>query len=423
MHGVNIESSCDEGMMKVKKYSSSSEKISNCIISVSFILLCVVLCATIAPARLKEISDAASIGTFAKDFSSDFESKINTEFHWKNYFVDINGFFHRLFLQREMNDVVLLKNGHEHITMEDRSDEGIAINADSLKAFSDWLDDKGISFFWCQVPQKLDEENDQLPAGLNDYSNRIADIFINDLRERNVNYLDLRECIEKDGVDRYSLFLSTEHHWKPQGGFYAFQKMCDYMRDNFGEEIPEYVTDIENYDIETHKKGSLGYYGQRVGWMFGGFDDFDLIYPKWETHQSSWAPHKDLLREGSFYDAIFYTEYLDYPWRERGLYGTYIGGDWPLVVHESDTAPIDKTVMILIDSYGTIPESFLTLAYKNVIGVDLRWVLRNNMGKTTAEFVEEYKPDIVIVSFNPNQIGDPESEQFQYGIEQVTEEP
>lgn len=391
--------------------------ISNNIISALFLIGISSVFISIAPTKLSELINGIKNGELTTEYSGQYEISLNESFPQKNYFVDINGLFHRLALQREMNEVLLLSNGHEEIPIVNVTDEGIASNADSLKEFSEWLDNRGIDFLYVQVPHKIDVENNLLPSGRTDYSNRIADTFMEDLETRGVNHLDLREEIKKDNIDLYSLYLKTEHHWSPEGGFYAFQEICNVLRTQFGEDIPEYVTDINNYTVETYENGSLGHYGQRTGWMFGGFDNFSLIYPAWETHQNSYAPHKDLYREGRFYDAIFYTEYLDVNWRDRGLYGTYIGGDWPLVIHHSDTAPIDKTVMILIDSYGTIPESFLTTAYQNVIGVDLRWVLRNQMGKTTVDFVEEYQPDIVIIAFNPNQIGYPDSEQFQYGLE------
>lgn len=394
-----------------------NRKIANNIISAWFLLMIALIFASIVPTKIPEFVDTIKNRGITTEYSGQYESSINNSFPLKNYFVDINGLFHRMVLQREMNKVLLLSNGHEEIPIVDVTDEGIAANADSMQQFSQWLENRGINFLYCQVPRKIDVDNNLLPSGKVDYSNRIADAFLEDLEIRGVNHLDLREKVKEDNVDLYSLFLKTDHHWTPEGGFYAFQKICDELRTRFGEEIPEYVTDIRNYTIETYEGSSLGYNGQRTGWMFGGFDDFSLIYPAWETRQNSYAPHKDLYREGSFYDAVFYTEYLDNNWRERNLYGTYIGGDWPLVIHHSETAPIDKTVMILIDSYGTIPESFLTTAYKNVIGVDLRWVLLNQLGKTTVEFVEEYKPDIVIIAFNPNQIGYPESEQFQYGLE------
>ncbi len=391
-------------------------KISNSFIAVLFCLVCFILCYKIlisGRSDLYEIIKHKENGSI----TDEFESKINSTFPMKDYFVDINGLFHRMALQREMNKVILLSNGMETEPVPNVEDSGIMANVASVKGLSDWLAKKDIDFLYCQVPWKIDDENNLLPAGVTDYSNRIADVFLEGLEAEGVDNLDLRKCMRDDGIDRYDMFLVTEHHWSPEGGFYAFQKICDHLRERYGEDIPDYVTEAENYEHETYENGSLGYYANRTGWMFAGFDDFTLIYPKWETRQSSWAPHKELFREGSFYDAIFYTEYLEKKWRERGLYATYIGGDWPVVVHHSETAPVDKNVMILIDSFGTIPESFLTTVYKNVIGLDLRWVLRNNIGKTTAEFVEEYDPNIVIIMFNPNQIGSQESEQFQYGIE------
>ena len=99
------------------------------------------------------------------------------------------------------------------------------------------------------------------------------------------------------------------------------------------------------------------------------------------------------------------------------MYGMYIGGDFPLVLHKSETAKNDGTVMLFIDSFGTMVESYLTTAYQNVIAVDLRWILRNQMNVTAKELVEEYDPSNVIIMFNPNQLGYAESEQFRYGLE------
>lgn len=394
-----------------------SRIISNYIISALFLLGIALGFILITPIELSELLFEIKNGEITIEYLGQLESTLNNDFPNKNLFVDINGAFHRLTLQREMNGVLLLSNGHEEMPIDDMTDEGIAANADSMKQFSEWLENRDIDFLYCQWPHKIDADNNPLPSGRTDYSNRIADVFIEDLEDRGVHHLDLRDKIKEDQIDQYSLFLKTEHHWTPEGGFYAFQKICDELRTRFGEEIPEYVTDINNYTVETYQHSSLGYYGQRTGCLFGGFDDFSLIYPAWETRQNSYAPHRDLYREGGFYDAVFYTDYLDHNWRDRGLYRTYIGGDWPLVIHHSETAPIDKTVMIFIDSFGTIPESFLTTAYQNVIGVDLRWVLRKHLDKTAVDFVEEYQPDIVMIAFNPNQIGDPESEQFQYGLE------
>lgn len=140
-----------------------------------------------------------------------------------------------------------------------------------------------------------------------------------------------------------------------------------------------------------------------------------MLYPSFETSQTCSIPHRNLIRSGNFYDAVLEQSYMNDE-SVLGLYGTYIGGDYPLVIHHSDSAETNKTVLMFIDSFGTIPESFLTTVYSDVIAVDLRWVLRNNWTETAADFIEQYNPDHVIVMFNPNQLVYEKSEQFEYGI-------
>ena len=72
--------------------------------------------------------------------------------------------------------------------------------------------------------------------------------------------------------------------------------------------------------------------------------------------------------------------------------------------------------MLLIDSFGTIPEAFLTTAYQNVIAIDLRWVLRLGWEETTVDFIEKYDPDIVVIMLNPDQLRHENGEQFIFGL-------
>lgn len=347
-----------------------------------------------------------------------FEKGYCEAFPNKTVFIDINGLGHRLFAQREVNGVVKLKNGmlSEGVPALPEN-SGFVKNADNVKVFSDWLRDRNSNLLYVQAPWKHDiYEDTNWPTGIEDYSNTNADIFLKELEIRDVNYLDLREKFHLEG-GFYSKFLCTEHHWNANGGFAAFQYICEYLTDIYGEEIEKEVFDIQNYQIDTYKNGSLGYYGGRTGYLFSGFDNFSIIYPKFETNQTCEIVHKQVLRSGSFYEAIFDQSFKELPWRERGMYGMYIGGDFPLVLHKSETAKNDGTVMLFIDSFGTMVESYLTTAYQNVIAVDLRWILRNQMNVTAKELVEEYNPSNVIIMFNPNQLGYAESEQFRYGLE------
>lgn len=345
-----------------------------------------------------------------------YESNYNESFPQKTVFIDLNGLGHRIFAQRVVNGVVKLDNEmlSEGVPQRDLGAKG---NAENVKKIADWLTGRKCNFVYVQLPWKHDIcEDDNWPVGIEDYSNYNADVFLQELEKRNVNYLDLREKFHSDGAF-YSKFLKTEHHWNAYGGFAAFKYICEYLSNTFGEEINIDVQDIQNYQIDTYKNGSLGYYASRTGYMFSGFDDFPVIYPKFETDQTCEIVHKQILRSGTFYESIFELSCMELSWRERGMYGMYIGGDFPLVIHNSKTAENEGTIMLFIDSFGTIVESYLTTAYQNVIAVDLRWILRNQMQITAKELVEKYEPSNVIIMFNPNQLGYTESEQFQYGFE------
>lgn len=346
-----------------------------------------------------------------------FETDLAQNFAHKYFFVDMNGLTHKILLQRTMNDVVLLDNGHgsELFEQTDFTEKGIESNADSLAHFSEWLADRNITLTFMLEPYKCEKGNDHLPDGLSDYSNDLSDGFLNALEKRGVDYLDIRECIREDDKDYYSLFLKTEHHWKPEGGFYAFTRLCRYLETKYGEEIDPYPLDIGHYEKITYKETSLGYYGDKTGRIFMPPEDYTLIYPGWETAQSCEIPHKDLKRQGTFYDAVFDQSF--FAEGRHGMYHTYVGGDFPVVLHESETAKNDKTVLMFIDSFGIMPEAFLTTEFKHVYAIDLRWVLRNGMSETAADFVEQYQPDHVIMAFNPTQLGREENEQFVYGLE------
>lgn len=355
------------------------------------------------------------------DVTAGAEEAFNATFPKKTAFVNANGLIHKITLQRLMNGVYLLNNGHGSAGVENASDITILNNAKAVKGFSDWCQERGITFTWAQVPYKNEEGNSQLPAGMEDYSNDVTNRFLNNLDNFNVDYIDLRDSLSKSENGFYSNFYKTEHHWNCFGGFNAFVDICKHMEQEYGDSIDPVVLDRDNYQVDVYEGMHSGYYGDRVGNVFLPAEDFFLLYPKFETHQTCNIIHHDVTRTGNFYDAVFDQSFLTDD-HIHGMYGAYIGGDFPLVEHYSDTAQTDKTIVIFIDSFGTIPESFLTTAYKRVIAIDLRWVLRNGWTTTAVQYVERYDADHVVVMFNPNHIVFVDSEQFKYGVEDTASE-
>ena len=138
-----------------------------------------------------------------------FEGRYNGAFTNKTAFVDINGLGHRVLLQRRMTDVYLMDNGHVTGVVGRPTEEGIKANAESVKEFSHWFEtEKNGDFIYVQVPMKNSKYDNHLPKGLVDYSNDTADKFLAFLGD-DVDKIDLRETMQSDGVDFYSMYAGA----------------------------------------------------------------------------------------------------------------------------------------------------------------------------------------------------------------------
>lgn len=383
----------------------------NCIAGILFVVL--IIGGMIVNRTLQQNLTFYAQNNSLADLVSQEESMLADNFINKDRMISINGLFCRILGQRYMNGIYLLDNGHGASVLENCSDYILENNAEKIKQLSDYCNENGHTFTYVQVPFKIAEDNTQLPVGVQDFSNDIEKRFGEFCLSKGVDYLSLRQSMNDDF---YSYYYRTEHHWNSYGGFNAFCEIATYMEKNYGDEIEQKVLDINNYECEVYEGIHSGYYGSRVGKFFIKPEDFYLLYPSYYTDQVCEIPHRELIRKGSFYDAVLEHSFLDDE-TIHGMYETYIGGDYPLVIHNSNTASTDKSILLFIDSFGTIPEAFLTTAYKEVIAVDLRWVLRNGWNETAKDYIDEYNPDHVVVMFNPNQIISEKSEQFDYGLE------
>ena len=87
----------------------------------------------VMPGQMIAIKNAVETNTFTSEFVENIETQLNENFPEKASFVDINGIAHRILLQREMNDVVLLNNGQEYMLAENRSNAEIIANVRRVK--------------------------------------------------------------------------------------------------------------------------------------------------------------------------------------------------------------------------------------------------------------------------------------------------
>jgi hypothetical protein len=84
--------------------------------------------------------------------------------------------------------------------------------------------------------------------------------------------------MKENGIDKYSLFYKTDHHWTTETGLWATNVIANQLKDNYGIDYDEQKLDIKNYVVEKHSGFFLGYRKTRRFSIFRK-RDFSLIYP------------------------------------------------------------------------------------------------------------------------------------------------
>lgn len=333
----------------------------------------------------------------------------NDSFAGKYKFINLNGYLRNIFGHRTMNDVVKLDCGKLVSVTENFEVWQQAENTVDLYRF---LQEKDIPFTYIQAPYEVCKYDPQLPIGIQDHSNKGADIFLEYISSEGIPTIDLREILHEDlqvaGKNHYDAFFSTDHHWKIETAFWAYSYIVDYLEEVLEIEIDEKYTDIDSYQIETLEDCMLGSNGRLSSFTFGGVDDLTLIYPKYKTEVSYAAPTEGIYREGDFQEA-----YMDYAWLEgdnlydMAQYNVYIGEDWGYTQQKCETAPCDKKLLLIKDSYFRPVQAFLGTVFTEIETIDMR-----AFDGDVKNYIKESNPDMVLICYNPFMLQSVENFKF-----------
>lgn len=298
------------------------------------------------------------------------------------------------------SDVVKLDNGMLSFVMPKSVD--LQKNAEKTAVLDAHLKNEGIRLLYVQLPSKISKIDNQLPTGVHDYSNENSDTMLTALKSRGVATFDLREEIFKDKLNHYSLFFRTDHHWKPETALWAAGKISDKLNSDFGFNINMNLINENSFSIKLYKNWFLGSQGKRIGQYYAGTDDFALILPKYKTDFDS-TYHRingqSFTKKGSFEDTWIFKENLKKDYFNINTYAVYSGADYPLSVCINHLLA-GKKILLLRDSYTNALAPFLSLAACR----ELRTIDPRHFKGSITGYIEEFKPDIVLMLYYPGTL-------------------
>lgn len=330
---------------------------------------------------------------------------IDTRVYRRNEFINVYGLTQKLTGNRYVydpevskNDVVKLDNGVLSFVIQKTDD--LKTKAEKILTLNNHLHSKGIDLLYVQLPFKINKLDKELPTGVYDFSNENADTMVSELKNKNISAFDLREEIVKDGLDHYSLFFRTDHHWKPETGLWAAGKISEKLNTDFCFNIDLKLLEIKNFSSKLYKDYFLGSQGKRVGKYYAGTDDFTLLLPTYKTGMNcayNRISGEWLLKKGSFKDSWIFSENLEkIDYFDINAYASYSGGDYSLTISKNNLIS-GKKILILRDSYTDALAPFLSLAACN----ELRTIDPRYFTGSITDYIDEFNPDIVLMLYYP----------------------
>lgn len=337
----------------------------------------------------------SSINMKYENLASALDSTYSEVFIGRDAYIELNSHISWLWKSTYYNDVLKLKNGYivtleEEIDMSPYVESGIALN-DYL------LEEYDIPFAYIQAPGQLPSDFDEMiPIGYENYYNQNSDRLIEGLEAGGVPVLDLRVELQRDGRDHYDAFFRTDHHWLPETGLWATEKISSFI-DEIWETTyrnPFYFQE-DQFAKVTYPSTFLGSRAERTGSGFSGYDDFTIITPKFETSLQVKKETKDhtleLVYQGNFEEVVYPD--IDVDALIYGSYMPYVIGEYTVIRNENATN--SQKVLLLNDSFAHVVACFLVLHYEEVHLVDLR-ITPIERSDRLLDRIAEVKPDIVL---------------------------
>lgn len=341
---------------------------------------------------------------------SEAESAVNSDLDRDHLFIQLYGGVQRLSGRRMIQDMVAgntvakLSTGALNFvnlgTAGQVDQEAVGRRAQATAELAAKLEVRGIHYLYIAAPQKIQRGAELLPRGLEESGNATCDAYLAELDRLGVDYLDLRPVFESNGI--YSnWFFRTDHHWKPEAAFFAWQYLSGELDLRYGYETLSILTNPNNWSTRVLDDFFLGSQGKRVGSLYAGVDDFTIYTPKFDTNLTYTNSDGSFDRSGPFAQSVCFPERVEErDWFNGNPYTYYSGGDYAMATMVNHNNPKGPKVVLLRESFSCALAPFLALSCSELTTIDLRYFSGDLM-----DTIRELEPDLVLTLYTASSTG------------------
>ena len=317
-------------------------------------------------------------------FMEDAEDYVNDHVIGRDFWVALKAWSERLSGKQENNGVYFGKED----TLLNRLDEP---DYDTLMTSAGYVNDLvynlNVPVYFGIIPSSTEIWSDRLPAGAPTADEKT---IIDDLYDTVQTFtIDMYSALEEHKDEE--IYYRTDHHWTSLGAYYGYTALMEAMG---MEAVP--------LDESAKVTVSDSFYGTTfstsgVRWVAP--DHIDR-YISGDGVKVTGYP------EGSPVESSLYVDsYLD----KKDKYSSFLGGNQPLCVIETEHTDAPK-VLVIRDSYSDSLAPFLTQSFSEIHLFDTR------MNKTSIKaYVEENDIDQVVVLYSISNFISSSKDMFLLG--------
>lgn len=196
-------------------------------------------------------------------------------------------------------------------------------------------------------------------------------------------YTPLSRHIDED------IYLRTDHHWAPLGGFYAAEA--------FAKTAGVPFKSLDSYERKVIKNfvGSMYGYSKDIS-IKKAPEDFVYYVPKGVNYTTEYVVYDvnksyQVTRESKPMNGPFFYSFKD---GSGAAYSTFMGSDQK-ITHVKTSTKNGRRLMIIKDSYGNAIPGYLFYSFEDIHVVDARYFTKN-----MKRYVEAYGITDILFAFN-----------------------
>ena len=235
-------------------------------------------------------------------------------------------------------------------------------------AFRDFLESNGIRLLYVNEPAKyIDDSEFTSEFGVDTFTNRNMDRFLNRIREAGINTVDLRDNIREEQINVKDLFYRTDHHWTAPAGLWASRIMAGALNDYCGYDIDLTILDPDQFETREWKDCWLGEQGRKLAVTYTGLDDYTEVKPTFETDYTF------ISGDGTAHNGNF-NEFIN-EWTYNTEIDVYDSPSWHYSYNRliGTNNDVEKGKILLVgDSYDNVTQCFLSLCVNEIDSLVLR---------------------------------------------------